>query len=132
MGQIANYVSLFSHYNSPKDILEQSINCYLNNFKSSTFYLNDLTESFKFTNGIHQRNTNEEQLNQFKEAITSDIDKILNRYFDSDSIINNTVDVNKEEIDNKIILFIKLYIEVVVDGLSYTFKDNYSIYKKGG
>ena len=132
MTQIANYIGIFQVFDNPRDVIEQAINTYLNNFKSSTFFLNELTESFKFTNGVFQRNSTDDQILLFKEALARDINNILSRYFDSDSIVDNIVNIRKEETEKQIILHIELYLEIVVDGLSYKFENDYSVLRKGG
>ena len=132
MAQIANYIGLYQVYDSPREIIENSINTYINNFKSSSFYLNDLTESFKYTNGIFQRSSSDIQILEFKEYMTADIQRILNRYFDNDSIVNNIVDMRVDETSGNVVLHIEMHIEVVVDGLSFKFDNNYSVLRKGG
>ena len=86
MAQLNNYVSLFQVYDNPKEIIEKVINTYFNNYKSSTYYLNDLTRSFKFTEGIHQRSSDQGDITEFRESIERDLNDVLGNYFDTDSI----------------------------------------------
>ena len=77
MGQIANYNSLFEVHSNPKYIIENVISSYFIGYKSSTYYLNDLTRSFKYTLATFQRISRESQIDQLREKVIDDIKYIL-------------------------------------------------------